>query len=343
MATYTIKNPTDFANALLGALGMPDNKTNVNNVVGWETVEGGNWHNTAKFNPLNTSQPEPGSTNFQTGQSGSGVQAYTNWQQGVDATVQTLQNSDPNYGYSQILLDLNTSQPWSNFSSALKSSSWDGSGHYAGLSGTSTPGLNTPGAGNPDSQSYGTGVTITQQDGSAANSPSKSPGAKKLQGIGGILQALQDLYSPPTPGAVASLTSLGTANIQQVATLIFVRGMSSLLFIGVMAMGIKTLTSGSSGGGGGATNVLEFVNNAQNANRSAAASAERINAAKSRTESANARAEASRTAASEREAARNARAEANRNTAREREEYRNARSNRWADIHEEYATRPKKK
>ncbi len=274
MTTYIIKNPTDFANALLGALGVPDSKTNVANVVGWETIEGGNWHNSAKYNPLNTTETEPGSTNFNTKKPGAGVQAYTSWQQGIDATVATLQDSNPMYGYQQIVSDLNTSQPWSDFSAALKASSWDGSGHYAGLSSTTAPGS----GGNPDSQSYGTGVVATEAAGNAANSPSKTANAKKLQGFAGVLQALQGLYSPPDPGLVQDLASLGTAPIQEVATLIFVRALSSVLFIGIMAIGVKTMFSGSSGGGGskGGTNVLEFVNNAQTTNRKLGQSQQRL-------------------------------------------------------------------
>jgi hypothetical protein len=60
--------------------------------VKWENREGGNWNNKAKYNPLNTSQIMPGSTNFNTGQPGSGIQAYTSWQQGLQATAMTLTN-----------------------------------------------------------------------------------------------------------------------------------------------------------------------------------------------------------------------------------------------------------
>ena len=335
MGNVKIKSPTDFANALLGALGLPDSKTNVDNVVGWEALEGGNWGNTAKYNPLNTSEQAPGSVNYNTGQPGSGVQAYTNWQEGIDATVQTLQNSNPTYNYSGITAALNTSQPWNDFLKSLQNSSWDG-GRYAGVSGSSTPGS----GGNPDSQSYGTGQVATQQSGAAADAPSKNPGAKKLQGLEGILQAMQDLYSPPTPGVVADITSFGTAPIQGVVVMVFVRASSAILMAAIIAMGLKTLTSGSSSGSsGGPTNVLEFVNNAQTQNRKLMASSERINAAKARTDSANTRAEASRNAAKERDANASARQDARHAAAKAREDAKTARSNRWADIHEGYVNR----
>ena len=288
MATYTIKNPTDWANAFLGALGVPDTKTNVSNVVGWEALEGGNWHNTAKYNPLNTTQEAPGSTNFATGRTGSGIQAYPNWQEGLDATVQTLQNGSASYNYSQILLDLNTSQPWSDFSNALKQSSWDGSGHYAGLSGTTIPGLAVPGAGNPDSQSYGTGQVATQQSGAAADSPSKAKGSKDLQGIGGVLQALDAAYNPDTNSRIAGIIPNVPNDINATLVEIATRGLSSVLFIFIIAMGIKSLTSGS-GGGGGTSNVLEFVNNAQKTNLSA----ERVRASEVKEQGVQARHESS--------------------------------------------------
>lgn len=258
MANVTIKNPTDFANALLGALGAPDTKTNVSNIVAWENQEGGNWNNTAKFNPLNTTQQEQGSTVMGGGNS-AGVQAYTSWQQGIDATVSTLQQNQT--GYSQILHDLSVSAPWKQFAANVDSSAWGTKGLNPGTAPAPSA------SGNVDAGNFGAGQTITTQSGLAGNSPSTSTKSIKLQGLAGILQALQDLYSPPTPGIVASLTSLGSANIQQVATLIFVRAASTILFVGIMAMGVKTLTSGSTSGSGSAgPNVLEFVNNSQISN-----------------------------------------------------------------------------
>ena len=261
MGNVAIKNPTDFANQLLGALGFPDTKSNVSNIVAWEQHEGGagpEWggNNLASFNPLNTTQGAPGSKGDAPGDS---IQAYPNWQTGLDATVQTLQENET--GYSQILHDLSVSAPWTTFASDVDASAW-------GTKGLNPSATSAPTIGNPDSQSYGTGVTATQNDGSTANAPSTTPGGDKMQGIAGILQGLDGLYSPSGPGELDDLLTLGTASIPSIATLIFVRAMSSILFIGIMAMGIKTLSSGSSGGGGGgATNVLEFVNNAKVQNR----------------------------------------------------------------------------
>ncbi|MGP0029181.1 MAG: hypothetical protein ACLPVF_01595 [Acidimicrobiales bacterium] len=67
-------------------------------VLGWEQAEGGNWENTARFNPLDTTQPFDGSWNYDLGvvpgvtAQTPGVQAYNNWADGVTATVITLKN-----------------------------------------------------------------------------------------------------------------------------------------------------------------------------------------------------------------------------------------------------------
>jgi cell wall-associated NlpC family hydrolase len=83
-----INNPTDFADALLISLGAPTSPANVSSVVAWEAREGGNWHNSATNNPLNTTLPEPGSLPMNS----VGVQAYVDWPQGIKATVDTLLN-----------------------------------------------------------------------------------------------------------------------------------------------------------------------------------------------------------------------------------------------------------
>jgi len=79
--------PHDFASALLDRLGFPNNQNNIVSIVAWEALEGGHWHNAAKFNPLNTSQPMPGS--FNPGFAAN-VQAYVSWDQGIEATAKTL-------------------------------------------------------------------------------------------------------------------------------------------------------------------------------------------------------------------------------------------------------------
>ena len=105
--------PRNFAAALLTAVGAPLSKANISSIVDWEAREGGNWRNTARFNPLNTTQPEPGYS--ETGTQGN-IGSYTSWAQGLQATVTTLENGD----YNDIL-------------AALRSGTGLGGGDYSGL------------------------------------------------------------------------------------------------------------------------------------------------------------------------------------------------------------------
>ena len=82
--------PTNFATALLNAIGAPLTNANVKSIVDWEALEGGNWKNTARFNPLNTTQAEPGYS--ETGAQGN-IGSYTSWAQGLQATATTLDES----------------------------------------------------------------------------------------------------------------------------------------------------------------------------------------------------------------------------------------------------------
>lgn len=93
--------PILFAQALLNALGLPVTDNNTQALVAAQAIEGGFMHNAAAFNPLNTTQPMPGSHPV----TSIGVQAYTGWQQGLDAIVKTLKNGL----YSDILSSLSKS------------------------------------------------------------------------------------------------------------------------------------------------------------------------------------------------------------------------------------------
>lgn len=118
----TINNTTDFARALLTGLGDATTAANMSSIVNWENREGGNFHNSAKFNPLNTTQSEPGYT--KTGSQGD-IGAYVNWLQGLQATQTTLNNGR----YADIL-------------AALKGGGGLNNGNYAGLSTWSGGGYN---------------------------------------------------------------------------------------------------------------------------------------------------------------------------------------------------------
>ena len=77
-----------FAGALLGALGAPNNGSTVGFLTAWMAREGTNAGN----NPLATTEPWPGSTDFNS----VGVKNYATEADGVAATVATLTGGYPN-------------------------------------------------------------------------------------------------------------------------------------------------------------------------------------------------------------------------------------------------------
>jgi hypothetical protein len=112
-------NPSQFAVSVLKAVGAPVNHNNVAALVGWANAEGGNWNNSARYNPLNTTQGAPGATSINS----VGVKSYNNWQQGINATVQTLRNGN----YGGIINALHTSNPHA-VAQAIGASPWGTSG-----------------------------------------------------------------------------------------------------------------------------------------------------------------------------------------------------------------------
>jgi hypothetical protein len=145
-----------FAKELLKGLGMPVTPQNIKDVTMWEGMEGGNWHNSAHFNPLNTSYQSKGSTNFNTGKAGGGVQAYGSWKQGLDATIGTLTGANADKrGYTNIIDTLKSGKAsQAEFLTALQGSAWD-AGRYKGGSSSSglgyRPGANSSGVSTTDS------------------------------------------------------------------------------------------------------------------------------------------------------------------------------------------------
>src|SRR5664279_619409 len=122
-----IASPTAFANAFLNAIPEPDTPQNVAAVVAWELAEGGNWHNAARLNPLDTTQMESGSSAINK----VGVQAYTNWLQGVQATVTTIKNGN----YLGVLSALHAGNSATAVAQAVGSSKW-GTPDFSSLVGT---------------------------------------------------------------------------------------------------------------------------------------------------------------------------------------------------------------
>lgn len=116
--------PSSFATSLLQTLGAPVTPANVGSLVAWQAREGGNWNNTAHYNPLNTTQDAPGATAM----NGVGVKAYQNWNQGLQATAATLRNGN----YTDILQALHSGRGLSGNLAGL--SKWSGGG-YSSLDG----------------------------------------------------------------------------------------------------------------------------------------------------------------------------------------------------------------
>jgi hypothetical protein len=80
--------PTSWAEAFIDGLHDPETSCNVAAVAAWEITEGGNWSNGATYNPLNTTQYEPGAYSV----NGDGVKAYPSWAEGLTANLTAMTN-----------------------------------------------------------------------------------------------------------------------------------------------------------------------------------------------------------------------------------------------------------
>jgi hypothetical protein len=112
-----------WAVKVLQGLGYQPTTGGVQALVGWQKAEGGNWQNDASFNPLNTTLSRPGARSI----NGVGVKAYRNWQEGIDATVQTLRSSD----YGGIRHGLKTGNAGA-VATAIGHSPWGTNAHLVG-------------------------------------------------------------------------------------------------------------------------------------------------------------------------------------------------------------------
>lgn len=135
----------EWARALLGRLGYSASKSNVTALLAWMRAEGGNWNNSAHFNPLNTTQRMSGSSSMNS----VGVQSYTSWDQGLAATVKTLRNGY----YGGILSALSSGNSANAVANAVVSSPW-------GTKSIPLSGITVTGAGSSGA-SYGGTVTPT--------------------------------------------------------------------------------------------------------------------------------------------------------------------------------------
>jgi hypothetical protein len=108
--------PRSWAVALVAAGGWPQTACNDNAITAWEDAEGGAFENDAEANPLDTTQPEPGSQAVNP----VGVQAYPSWSEGFQATLATLANGD----YGAILSALTAGDDAQAVADAVAGSPW---------------------------------------------------------------------------------------------------------------------------------------------------------------------------------------------------------------------------
>lgn len=109
-------NQEQWARALLSRLGYSTSNANVTAIMAWMRAEGGNWNNSAHYNPLNTTQRMSGSSSMNS----VGVQSYTSWEQGLQATVTTLRNGY----YGPILSALKSGKSANAVAQAVVGSPW---------------------------------------------------------------------------------------------------------------------------------------------------------------------------------------------------------------------------
>lgn len=113
----------DWITAVLSGVGAPSTGANIDSLTDWishESVFPGGPGKGGQWNPLNTTQTEPGSTQYNS----VGVQNYSDEQQGIQATIATLTNGN----YSDILAMLRAGKGLKSGASAGLSK-WSGGGY----------------------------------------------------------------------------------------------------------------------------------------------------------------------------------------------------------------------
>jgi len=197
---------SDFAKAMLMNLSIAPNAQNISDLNMWMGMEGGNWHNTAHFNPLNTSYQLSGSTNYNTGKAGGGVQAYTSWAQGLQATLATLTGSNAGArGYTNIINSLKSGATNADFLKALQGSAWD-AGHYKGGASTSAGGATVSGQ---SGSSGTTGYTLSQiMNGAGAGSSYGGGSGGHTYNYGGVNVTINGANQSPDAIAKALKAAL---------------------------------------------------------------------------------------------------------------------------------------
>lgn len=126
--------PDDFAKSLLERLGAEPTKENMDAIKIWAKKEsGGVWGKGASYNPLNTTLGMEGASNFNS----VGVKNYGSFEQGVEATAQTLTGrASAERGYDRIVNLMKSGASREQIIQAISASSWAGAkGYKDGLAG----------------------------------------------------------------------------------------------------------------------------------------------------------------------------------------------------------------
>jgi cell wall-associated NlpC family hydrolase len=121
----SVTSPTSFSRAVLAGLGIGATQTDVTSMNAWQQQEG-QWtatgaYNAAKMhNPLNTRLNMAGSSDL-----GGKTTSYPTWAEGVQATVQTMKQSN----MAPIVSALQQNDNLAGFSKALESTRWASSAY----------------------------------------------------------------------------------------------------------------------------------------------------------------------------------------------------------------------
>jgi hypothetical protein len=105
-----------WAAQLLARLGAPGCSENITALVTWQAAES----TVAAYNPLATTHDEPGATSMNS----VGVRNYMSLDQGIDATIATMRDGSPTYGYGFILDSLASCGSADRTADAINASSW---------------------------------------------------------------------------------------------------------------------------------------------------------------------------------------------------------------------------
>lgn len=157
-------NNEQWATALLQKMGAPVTSENLSAIMTWMQREGGGGtttgigaagKKTAMYNPLNTTLGAPGATAFNK----VGVRNYSSWDQGLQATLDTLQGTR-GAGYESIMAALKQGNSSTAVLQAIQQSSWAGKSHY-GYNLASGPMVTPSGTASTTVSSGGNNVNIT--------------------------------------------------------------------------------------------------------------------------------------------------------------------------------------